>query len=124
LQFSFPALLTFSTFRRIKTQGAESDKLFHLKMTGNTNKTYQLEASNDLAVWTALTNCAGPGHNAAIEFLISCKETQTLFAFLPGATNRTNGRGSLHFLFPCNRAFLCGHAPGDGEDFSVFPLCL
>ena len=41
-----------------------TDGLFHLKMTGNTNRTYQVDASGNLLNWTTLTNCAGPGPNA------------------------------------------------------------
>jgi hypothetical protein len=44
-----------------------TDGLFHITITGNTNQTYQLDASGDLLNWTALTNCAGPGPNATIE---------------------------------------------------------
>jgi len=46
-----------------------TDGLFHLTMTGNTNKTYQLNASSDMASWTTLTNCVGSGTGASMEFV-------------------------------------------------------
>jgi len=46
-----------------------TDGLFHLTMTGNTNQTYELDASSDLLNWTTLTNWTGPGPNATVEFV-------------------------------------------------------
>jgi hypothetical protein len=44
-----------------------TDGLFHLTLTGNTNRTYQVDASGNLLNWTTLTNCAGPGPNATLD---------------------------------------------------------
>jgi hypothetical protein len=44
-----------------------TDGSFHLQMSGNTNRTYQISASADLVNWTALTNCPGPGPNGTAE---------------------------------------------------------
>ncbi len=44
-----------------------TDGSFHLQMSGNTNRTYQISTSADLVNWTALTNCPGPGPGGTIE---------------------------------------------------------
>ena len=47
----------------------EPDGLFHVAMTMSTNRLYYLEASTDLANWTALTNCTGSGSCTPIEYV-------------------------------------------------------
>jgi hypothetical protein len=67
-EFSNLAPRQFLTIVEPSLAGAfGADGLFHVTMTGNTNQTYQLDASSDLLTWTTLTNCAGPGPNATIE---------------------------------------------------------
>ena len=46
-----------------------SDGLFHLKIRGNADRTYALQASTNLIEWTTLINVAGPGSGAPVDFV-------------------------------------------------------
>jgi hypothetical protein len=67
-EFTDAAADRILTFVEPSLRGAfGTDGLFHLTMTGNTNRTYQVDASGNLLNWTTLTNCAGPGPNATLD---------------------------------------------------------
>jgi hypothetical protein len=45
------------------------DRKFHLKISGNANRTYELQASTDLTDWQTLISVVGPGTDGPVDFV-------------------------------------------------------